>query len=172
MIKLTNKKIVDLLSQKEELVFEGREISKQMEEIEAKIAELDKQERVITDDIKPDDLIQSGEKLKAEINHQIEELKKIGTAIEDIKLKAIPEEMVKEHYALRDEREKLENDRNKIGLKIQKIKDKVIPMIKKEVIPHLKEYDDIESSEILNGEVIIKTFNRLEEFKNSFKKKA
>lgn len=172
MLKINNKIIVKHLLDKEELVSKGRVISKEIEDIESEIMVLDTKEREFTDKVLPEDLLSQGEALKAEINLKIEELSKIGKAIEDAKIDAIPNDMVEEHYALRNKKEKLEKDRNKIGIKIQKIKDRVIPLIKLEIKDKLEEYEDIESSEIVNGEVIINTYDRLEEFKNSFKKRA
>lgn len=172
MIKIKNKKILCYLNDKEELVASGRKISKDIENLEIEISKLDKKERSITDKVMPKDLIDDGEALKKEINDKIEILGKIGKKIEDAKISAIPKDMVELHYKLRNEKEKLERDRNKIALKIQKIKDRVIPMIKKEVLPQLSEYEDIESSEIVDDEVVIKTYDRLEEFKKSFKKRA
>lgn len=172
MITIKNKKVVTLLKEKEELVLTGRETSKKIEALDLKIFNLDKKERKITDSVLPKELLEKGEALKAKINLEVEELQKIGQEIENAKIEAIPQSMVDEHYAYRDEKEKLEKERNKIALKIQKIKDKVIPLIKKEVAPQIGEYEDIESSEIINDEVVIKTFDRLEEFKKSFKKRG
>lgn len=170
MLKIKNAKLVKYLTDKEDLVKQGRSVSKEIEKIELKIQEIDKLEREITSKVHPEELLIKGEELKKKIEAEIEELKKIGKEIEDIKIKAIPEDMVKKHYALRDEKEKLETDRNKIALKIQKIKDRVIPIIQKEVKPHLQEFDDIETAIVKNNEVWVTTYNRLEEFKKSFKK--
>lgn len=172
MIKLKNKKIVGYLNDKEQLVMEGRQLSVKIEEITKEIETLNLEEQKITDKVNPKELIEKGDALKEVINKQIEELRAIGKEIEDEKIKAIPEEMVKKHYSLRDKREQLELDRNKIGLKIQKIKDRVIPLIKKEVKPLLKEYEDIESSKVKGDEVIIETFDYIEQYKKSFKKRA
>lgn len=172
MIKITNKRIADYLRQKDVLVNEGRAISKELVDIEHKIATLDRKERKITEKVQPQELLEQGEKLKGEINTMVEELQKIGKAIEDAKIAAIPEDMVKNHYALRDLKEKKERERNKIALKIQKIKDKVSPIIRKEVKPLLKEeYDDIESADVDGDEIVIKTFNHLEEWKAFWRKK-
>jgi hypothetical protein len=68
------------------------------------------------------------------------------------------------------EREKLERERNKIALKVQKIKDKIIPLIRKEVKPLLKDpFDDIETAQIKEDKVVVDTFNHIEEFKKKFK---
>jgi len=172
MIKLKNKKIVGYLNDKEKLVMEGRQLSMQIDEVTKEIEKLNLEEQKITDKVNPEELISRGDALKDVINKQIEELREIGAKIEQAKIDAIPKDMVKKHYALRDEREKLELDRSKIGAKIQKIKDRVIPLIKKEVIPLIGEYEDIESSKVKGDEVIIEIFDRVEEFKKTFKKRG
>lgn len=172
MIKIKNKKIVSYLNDKEKLVMEGRQLSIKIEDITKEIEKLNLEEQKITDKVNPKELIERGDALKDVINKQIDELREIGAKIEQAKVDAIPKDMVKKHYALRDEREKLELDRSKVGMKIQKIKDRVIPLIKKEVIPLIGQYEDIESSKVKGDEVIIEIFDRVEEFKKTFKKRA
>lgn len=170
MIKIQNKKILEYLKQKDLLVNQGRGISSEIEGIELAISELDKTEKEYTTACEPKELMEEGKVLQEEINKLILKLQDVSEKIKDKKINAIPKEMVDKHYKLRDTKEKLERERNKIALKIQKIKDKVIPMIKKSVMPHLEEYDDIEKAEIIDDEVVVTTFNRLEEFKKQFKK--
>lgn len=170
MLKIQNKKILDYLKQKDLLVTQGRGVSEQIEKIEAEIAELDTKEKEFTTACEPKELLDEGKALQEEINKLIEKLQAVSEKIKDEKINSIPKEMVEKHYKLRDTKEKLERERNKIALKIQKIKDKVIPMIQKSVMPHLKEYDDIEKAEVVDDEVVVTTFNRLEEFKKQFKK--
>lgn len=167
---IDNKKIFDYLSQKEELITEGRKISKQIEDVERHIAEIDRKERKITSKVEPKELIDRGNEIKEQVNKLIKELDKIGVQIQDTKLAAIPEDVKKKHYALRAEKEAFERERNKIALKVQKVKDKVVPLIKKEVKPLLNEYEDIETAEIKGGKVTIKVFSHLDEFKKRFKK--
>jgi hypothetical protein len=68
-------------------------------------------------------------------------------------------------------REELERDRNKIALKIQKFKDKLIPMLKKEIKPHLKEFEDTQTVELKDGKVVVETFDYLEDYKARFRSK-
>lgn len=170
MIKIQNKKILDYLKQKELLVLQGRGVSEQIEKIEAEIAELDTKEKEFTTACEPKELLDEGKALQDEINKLIERLQTVSEKIKDEKINSIPKEMADRHYKLRDTKEKLERERNKIALKVQKIKDKVVPMIQKSVMPHLKEFDDIEKAEIVDDEVVVTLFNRLEEFKKQFKK--
>lgn len=173
MITLENPRLAKLISEKDALVTEGRNITKTIEAIEAKIKNFELKEKAITGKVRPDPvLLEKGNKLTEEINAKIEELNKIGKAIEDEKLAAIPKQMEKDHKDLMKVREGLERDRNKIALKIQKIKDKVVPIIQKEVKPFLlNEFDDIETAKAKGGKVEISTFNHVEDFKSKFRKR-
>jgi len=111
-----------------------------------------------------------GDRLNDECQKKFEELQDVIKQIEDIRLAAIPAEMRDAHMALMKKRESLERDRNKIFLKVQKIKDLVVPIIQKEVKPLLQEYDDIETAKTKDGKVVIETFNHLADFKKKFKK--
>ncbi len=79
--------------------------------------------------------------------------------------------MKNDHLEVLKQKEKLERERNKVALKVQKIKDKVVPIIQKEVRPLLKdEYDDIETAKLKDGKIVIETFNHIEDFKKKFRK--
>lgn len=173
MIELDNPKLVKYIKDKDELVAEGRKITRDIEVIEAKVKTFENKEKAITGKVAvPKELEDRGNKLAEEINAKIKELEAIGKEIETEKLKAVPEEMKKDHLELLAKKEKLERDRNKIALKIQKIKDRVVPMIQKEVKPLLKnEYDDIETAKVKGDTLIINTFNHIEDFKSKFKKR-
>lgn len=181
MITIENKKVFDFLKQKDDLVNEGRKISAKIEEIEKKTLILEKKEKAITGKVKvPKELSDRGEALVKEINEKTRELEKLGADIEKTKLDAIPADMKAEHLALLAEKEKLERDRNKVALKVQKIKDRVIPIIQKEVKPILRKekkieidigkYEDIETAKIKDGQVVIDTFNYLQDFRQKFNK--
>jgi len=170
-MQLTNKKILNLLTEKDELVSQGRQVSKEIEKLEYKIKNCEDRERAITLKVEPKELGDKAEALKKEINDKIKIFEKLADDIVKEKLKAIPTELEKKHKDLMAEKEKLERDRNKLALKVQKIKDKVVPLIKKEVEPLLKEFEDIETVEVKSGVAEIKVFSHLEEFKKNFKKK-
>jgi multidrug efflux pump subunit AcrB len=69
-------------------------------------------------------------------------------------------------------KEELQKELNKKALKIQKIKDRVRPIVNKLVAPHLKEYDEVEQVNIIGNqdEVTVTIVNRLDAFKKSYKK--
>jgi len=170
MITLDNKKLHDLITLKDQVVGEGRAMSREIEEIERKILKFEKKEQVITAKVvPPKELTDKGEEIVKEVTKLNVELTKLANQINESKLAAIPEDMKTEHLALMKKREELERQRNKIALKVQKIKDKIIPLVQKEVKPLLNPYDDIETARTKDGKVVIETFNHIEEFKKKFK---
>lgn len=173
MIEITNPIIAKHLRDKDKYVTEGRKISREIETIETKIKSYENKEKAITAKVKPDPELQAkGDKLAEEVNAKIGELNKIGKQIEAMKLAAIPADMKAEHMALLKQKEERERDRNKVALKIQKIKDRIVPMIQKIVKPLLKdEYDDIETAKLQGDKITIQTFNHLADYKSKFRKR-
>lgn len=171
MVEIENKKLHDLIVEKDILVEEGRAISRKIETADMKIKRFEEKEKRITAKIvPPKELTDRGDELVKQVTALNTELTNIANAINDSKLAAIPEEMKNDHMKLLKEKEVLERDRNKVALKVQKIKDKVVPMVQKFVKPMLKEYDDIETAKTKNGKVVITTFNHLEDFKAKFRR--
>jgi predicted nucleic acid-binding Zn-ribbon protein len=172
MITLNDKRLHDYIVDKDTLVFAGRKISGQIDEVEKKIAVFEKKEKEITGKTEPKkELKDEGDKLAKSIESTMKRLEEIGNIIQQQKLDAIPKEMKEEHQALMKEREKLERDRNKIALKVQKIKDVLVPLVQKACRPLLKEYEDIETAKAKDGKVVINTFNHLDDWKRKFKSK-
>jgi len=171
MITIENKRLHDYIVNKDALVEDGRAISRQIETIDIKVKRLEEKEKRITSKITPPkELTDKGDALVKQITDLHTELQKIADGINKSKLEAIPKEMIEEHKQLLKDKEMLERDRNKIALKVQKIKDRVIPIIQKEVKPQLAEYDDIETAKTKDGKVVISTFNHLADFKAKFRK--
>lgn len=171
-IEIDNRKLHDLIIQKDDLVTEGRDLTVEIEKSDKKIEMFEKRERKITAAIAPDAALKlEGDALAKIFETTLARLEEIGNEIQKMKLSAIPSELELEHKAEMKNKERLERDRNKIALKIQKIKDKVIPIIQKEVKPQLKEYDDIETAQAKSGKVFVTTFNHLADWTRKFKAK-
>lgn len=170
MITINDKKIIQLLLDKDELVKQGRLVSDEIERVESKITACEVKERKITEKCQPKELGEEAEALKAQINELIAKFEKVAGEITKVKLEAIPKDLEATHKELMKKREEKERERNKIALKIQKIKDRVIPLIQKVVKPQLKEYEDIQTAQIKKGVVEVEVFSRLEEWKNAYQK--
>lgn len=169
MIEIENKNIADLINLKDTLVDEGRAVTALIEKEEKKIKDFENKEKKITGSVKPDPVLKAeGDALVKVFNDTLKRLEEVGQLIEAEKMKAIPKELETEHKISLKEKEKLERERNKIALKIQKVKDRVISAIQKHVKPLLKEYDDIETAKVIKGKVVIETFNHLADWKKKF----
>jgi predicted nucleic acid-binding Zn-ribbon protein len=169
MIELDNPKLYKLIEEKDALVKSGRKISSELETIQFKIDKLVEKEKVITGKHENKDLMTKGEIIRLELERAMKKYDEIAEEIRLDKLAQIPKKIEEEHLALMKKREELEAERNKIALKIQKFKDKIVPTLKKLIKPHLKEFDDTETVEIKDGKILVKTFNYLEDFKTKFK---
>jgi predicted nucleic acid-binding Zn-ribbon protein len=171
MFTIDNAKLYKLIEDKDTLVKQGRKISSELETIEFKINKLQDKEKVITGKHENKDLATRGEIARLEMERAMKAFDKVAAEIHADKLEAIPKTMKDEHYAFMKKREELERDRNKIALKIQKFKDKLIPMLKKEIKPHLKEFEDTQTVELKDGKVVVETFDYLEDYKARFRSK-
>ena len=171
MIKIKNVKVATLLEDKEKLIEQGRGISYNIEKVEKKITKLEEKEKEITSKIEPKELIEQGNAINQQIDNLTKDLQSIADKIYEAKYSAIPKEMRLEHQGLIKLKGDFEIDRNKVALKVQKIKDRVIPLIRKECVSQLGEFEDIETAVLKNGVVTVKTFNHLEDWKKAFTSK-
>jgi hypothetical protein len=171
MIELNNPKLYKLIQEKDALVKSGRKISSELETVQFKIDKLVDKEKIITGKHDNKDLMTQGEIIRLELERTMKKYDDIAEKIRLDKLAQIPKTIEEEHKALMKKRSDLEAERNKIALKIQKYKDKIVPTLKKSIKPFLKEYDDTETVEIKDGKILVKTFNYLEDFKSKFKKR-
>ena len=72
-----------------------------------------------------------------------------------------------------DEIEKIEKERNKIGLQIQKLKDKLSPLVEKATESEISEFEmvtNIQQSKE-DGVVEVDIFDQVEEYKEALRKK-
>jgi len=89
------------------------------------------------------------------------------------KLLTDKDKLVNEGREISKQIDDLEKERNKLAMQIQKLKDKVIPIVQKEMEGKLNEYEEIsevKSTEV-EGEVEISTYDQVEQFKEFLKEK-
>lgn len=179
MITIENKKLHDSIVDKDKLVEEGRAISREIEAMEIQIKKYeDKEMKITVKVIPPKELTDRGDAVAKQIGELSDELDKIARQINDEKLKAIPLTIKDAHLKLLKDKELKERARNKIALKVQKIKDKVVPLIQREVKPILQEqrmveidvgrFDDIGTAKTKDGKVVIDKFNWLDDWMKKF----
>ena len=179
MITIENKKVHDLIVLKDKEVENGRKISRDIEVIEIKIKRFEDREKKITAKVSPPkELTDRGDEVAKQIGIWSDELDKIAKQINDSKLEAVPLDMKNDHLKLLKDKESLERERNKIALRVQKIKDKIIPVIQREVKPLLQKkrleeidmgrFDDIGTAKVKDGKIIIDEMNWLKDWITKF----
>lgn len=70
--------------------------------------------------------------------------------------------------------EKLEKERNRDALKVQKIKEKVVPILKEKVQPQLEEFEDIFSIDLKekgSETVVAVVFNQIDQYKQALRQR-
>lgn len=172
-IEIENKKMVEWIEAKDVLLNEGLAVLKQLEKVESEITSFQNKEKMITGKISPDaTLKEEGDRLANE--HAIIEkrLDEIIQSIEKKKMDAIPEKLLADHKEALKKRENLKRDMKKIENKIQKIKDRLVPLMKKEIKPLLQEFDDVDTPTIVKGKVVFPVYNHLENFKRQYRSKT
>lgn len=169
---IDNPKLKELLKKKTDLVIEGREISQDIEDIANGNAEIDKQIQELESKVDLSEFKALAEESTKKMEALMNEANEIQQKIYD-KVKAEIDPALGEKYsANRKLIEELENKRNKVGLKIQKIKDQIIPITQKVAKPLLEdEFEDFSDVRLENGEVVIEIFSHLEEWKAARAKK-
>lgn len=172
IVTVSHPKLKDLLSKKTALVLEGREISLDIEDIEKGNEVIDKQIQELESKVD----LKEFQDLAAESTKQMQILLDEANKIQEsiyAKLKAeIPPDLGIKYDKNKKLIEELENKRNKIGLKIQKLKDLIIPITQKIAKPLLEdEFEDLGDVRIENGEVVVEIISHLENWKQARAKK-
>lgn len=166
---LEDKKLLSLLQEKNDLGIVGYNLTTDIEAKEAELQKIDEEIQAAEKQVDVSDLLEIAKGITEEFNAivaKMETHKK--TTFERIKAE-VPAELYDRYTAAEKDKKKLESDRNKVGLKMQQKKDKIIPITRKLMKPHLEnEYEDYDSVRLENGEIISTIFNHLEDFKTRF----
>jgi hypothetical protein len=171
-VQIQNDKLKELITKKGELVEKGRAKSTEIEELEKQMEELNQKLIEKERAVNIDDLLEK-EKVQTKIVEEcIEKMKVIKQEIIDRMKAQIPPEMGNQYDELKKKKEALEEERNKVALKAQKMNDKIIPLGREMMKPFLTDqYEDFDTLYIEDGEVMATIFSHLNDFKTNFKKK-
>lgn len=169
-VTLDSDKLTKILSEINDLVLHGREISQEIDEQDVVMAEINKEmtdieSKVDVTDLDPriKDVVDRANKIKEE---QLEIEKEVYARCSA----AVPKELKDRYENAKSLKEDKERERNKIGLKIQKFKDKSIPLARKLMKPFLEdEFDDYHGVVLENGELIGTIFNHLIDWKEKWR---
>lgn len=171
-VVLENAKLKELLTDKQDLILVGRQLSEDIEAVEAEMAGIDQEVRELEAAVPKEDIDQRAKEATDEMNVLMAKMEQIKADL-SAKLKAaIPPEI----YARYEEKEKrkkeLEEERNKIGLKVQQKNDKIVPLTRKLMKPYLNdEYEDYDTIRIEDGQIVGTIFSHIETFKENFAKR-
>lgn len=171
IIKLFDPKLKEYLKDRNELVKEGRKLSGQIEIVDRKLDKNKEKQRKYTAEMEPKELIDRGWELDKKIAADLTELENIQKEIHKLKVLNIPEAVGNEYETLKKQKEDIEIERNKVALKVQKLKDRLIPIAQKLMRPHLGEFEDMESVEIKGEKIEVKVYSHLNDWKKAFKEK-
>lgn len=167
---LEDKKLRTLLEEKDELVITGREASIEIEEKEQEMKSVEDEIKKAEDTADMTDLIENAKVITEEFNAVVQKMEIAKQAMFDRARSAVPPELYTKYEDIKKLKEDLETERNKIGLKIQQKKDKIIPLVQKLMKPYLEnEFEDYDGIRIEDGQMIGTIFNHLHDFTNRFK---
>ena len=171
-IQISNDKLKDLVLKKGELVKKGIAVSNEIETIEKEMEEVDLKLQEEEKKVNIDDLLEKEKAIIAKVDEAIKEMNEIKKEIYDRMSKQVPPELHTKYDELTKLKEEKETERNKIAIKAQKYNDKIIPIGKEMMKPFLKDvYEDYDSLQIEDGEIVATIFSHLQDFKTNFKKK-
>lgn len=170
-IVLDDAKLKKLLTEKSDMIMDGRKVSEDIDAIEAEMNDIDKEVQAVEGGLVAEDLKERANAITVEFNAvmaKMDELKKehrerLGTIV--------PQELKDKYDAKKKEKDELELKRNKIALKAQKWNDKIIPLGRKLMKSFIEdEYEDYDTIRVENGEVVATLFSHLDDFKKNFNK--
>ncbi len=165
-------KLKELLQKKNVLILEGREVSMDIEEIEQGQLVIDKQIQELESKVDLSEFEEESEQCTKDLKQIMKRADDIQAKIYAKLNKEVDPALKAKYEANNTLKEELENQRNKIALKVQKTKDRIIPMTQKAAKSLLKdEFEDFSEVRYENGEVVIDIFSHLETWKEKRRKK-
>lgn len=171
-ITLENDKLKKLLTEKAELITTGRAKSVEIEKLEAEMEILDNQMKEVQKSVDISDLKEKGNLISERMEVCIKEMKDLETEINTRLKEKSPTELIEKYDTTKTQKEELETERNKLALKAQKFNGKIIPLGQKAMKPFLEnKYEDFETIQIENGELVATIFSHLNDFEVNFDKK-
>lgn len=171
-IKLENKKLLNYLIEKGNLIDTGRGLSDRIEELEKEMEVIDEAIKAEEKKVNIDDLVEKEKEISERVQKCIDDMNAVKKEIYERMDKEVDHTLHTKYEDLKATKEKKEEERNKIAIKAQKYNDKIIPLTRTLMKPFLEdEFDDYDTIKIEGGEIVATIFNHLDEYKTNFKKK-
>ena len=172
IVQIENDKLKDLLTKKGNLITIGRGKSEEIDQVEKEMAEIDTKLQEEEAKVDITDLNDKAKAIGARVDEAIEEMKVVNKEIYDRMMDKTNPELRTKYEELKNKKESLEEERNKIALKAQKFNDKIIPLGREMMKPFLEDqYEDYETLSLEGDEIVATIFSHLNDFKTNFKKK-
>lgn len=171
-VVLENAKLKDLLTQKNDLIIQGREKSEEIELVEKEMAAIEAEIVALEQAVDTADIDAEAKAITEVMNATLEQMRQCKAKLSERLKEKISPDVIALHATAKKKKEALEKERNKIGLKVQKLQDKVVPLAQAEMKPHLQDkYEDFDTIRIENGEVVASIFNHMTLFVDAYEKK-
>lgn len=170
--KLDNPKLKKLLQEKTDLILEGREKSQEVEELEQEMNQIDIEIQALEKTVDLSEIEAKAKDITDRMNIVMTEMQNVEKEIYEKVKVAVPQELKDKYAEKKRLKEKFENERNRIALKVQKKKDLIIPLTQRIAKSLLQdEFEDYSDVRLENGEVILEFFSHLEDWKEAHRKK-
>lgn len=171
-IILESDKLRKLLKEKADLVLDGRQVSEEIEAKEIEMEQVDKEIQEVEKAVDSKDLIAKAEAITERFNAILKEMEDLKKENFDRMRAAVPKELPEKYENIKKQKEELENKRNKIGLRIQKFNDKIIPLGQKLMAQYIEdEFDDFDTLRLENEQVVATIFNHIDDAKKLFRER-
>jgi len=171
-VVLQSPKLTEILTYINDLVLAGRETSQEIDELDEEMGKINQEMQEIEAKVDISDIEPKAKEIVDRVNALMAEQKEIEKEIYNRCSAAVPQELKDKYENLKKTKEDKEVERNKTALKIQKFKDKSIPLARKLMKPFLIDaFDDYEGVVLENGELVGTIFNHLLDWKEKWKEK-
>jgi len=163
-ITLESAKLNKLLVEKADLVMDGRAVSEEIEAKEIEMEDVDKEIQEVEKTVDTEDLKVKAQGITDRFNAVMTEMEDMKKETFERMKAVVGVDLPAKYEAIKKEKEELETKRNKIGLRIQKFNDKIIPIGQKLMKPFIEDiFDDYDTLRLENGEIVASIFNHLDD---------
>lgn len=174
IVQLDSPKLKDLIVQKNDWVLAGRKVSGEIDLIVE--AQKSTEKKLMVEEAKVDikDLQTKGDNLLTQIDALMKDLQATKQEIFD-RMKIYTSQSIRDEYETLEKQKKAkENELYKIGHKVQKVKDKILPLVQKIAQPYLEdEFEDFSTTRLdKKGNPVLEIFNHKEDWISNFRKKG
>lgn len=169
---LEDGKLKTLLQEKTDLVISGRELSQQIENCENDMQAVDKEIQEHESRVDVSDIHQKMNEVTEAMRAVTLQMAGLKKELHERLRAQVPVTFYEQYEALEVKKKKLEEERNKVALKVQKKNDKIIPLSRKLMSPHIQdEFEDYDSIRLEGGQIIATIFSHMQSFIDHFRKK-